>query len=275
MFQAYFDESGVHADAEMFVLAGYLAPQKEWERFIPKWQAVLKKHGIEGVFHATHCNGNKGEFKKFEENREARNEFVAELLSLLGDRPRIIGFASGVAVKEFSKEMLAHIAPTKHGHPYYVAMKSLMSMIDLTLRKRGYQKKSDRVALIFDRHSQLSPYAVDLFNRSVEDDSWSDRDRFTTIAFAGTDKEIPLQAADAFAYDSCKEMQRVYYHLERKQRPSYAVLARNLAWAHIWTQSEIERFKNVAYDEVSRRLRTTDPERIRKAMMLPKSGFFS
>lgn len=273
MFQAFFDESGVHADSAMFTLAGYVAPQKEWERFIPKWQAVLNKYGI-NLFHASHCNGNKGEFAKFEGDRNRRNKFVAELLSLIGNRPRIMGFSSGVAVKEFSREMLVRISPTTHGHPYYVTMKSLMSMIALTLKQRG-SLKSEAVALVFDRHAELSGYAVDLFNRTIEDKTWADRDRFTTIAFASTDEAIPLQAADAFAYDSCREMQRIYYHPERKPRPSYEVLARHLAFSHVWNQAEIAQFKNMTFEVMSRRLGTTDPERIWNGVKLPKSGLFS
>jgi len=273
MFQGYFDESGVHADSAMFVLAGYVAPRKEWERFVPKWNSVLKKYEL-NVFHASHCNANKGEFKSFEGQRERRNEFVAELLALISDRPRILAFHSGVAVKEFSRDMLVHISPTKTGHPYYVAMKSLMSMIALVLKERGYPER-ERVDLVFDRHAELSAYAVDLFNRSLRDE-WTHKNRFSTITFAAKDETIPLQAADAFAYDSCREMERVYYHPKRKQRRSYPVLAKNLAFqTHIWNQAEIRRFKKMTFDVVSRVLGTTDPKRIWEAVRLPESDLFS
>jgi len=250
MFQGYFDESGVHADSSMFVLAGYVAPEKEWNRFIPKWRAVLNRYGI-SVFHASQCNSNKGEFEKFADRREERNQFVEELLNLIGERPRILAFHSAVAVREFSREMLVRISPKTTGHPYYVAMKSLMCQIALAMNQRGYPKDK-RVALVFDRHSQLSAYAVELFNRSL-DEQWTHKYRFATIGFSSKEQVIPLQAADAFAYDSSRELERTYYHSKRKQRPSYHLLSKHLAFrTHIWNQTEIARFKMMTFDILKR-----------------------
>ena len=79
MYKAYIDESGIHASSDMFVLAGYLAPAREWERFIKRWQSVLCKYGI-NVFHASDCNSNRGEFERFKDNKESRDDFVKELL---------------------------------------------------------------------------------------------------------------------------------------------------------------------------------------------------
>lgn len=231
MFQAYFDESGIQADSAMFALAGYVAPEKEWRRFVPKWQAVLDKYDIK-VFHASECNVNEGEFRKFKHKREERNEFVKELLSNISQRPRIWAFNSGVAVKDFP-DKLVPISP-KTGHPYYVAMKTLLAQIGMAMGK-FYPR--ERVTLVFDRQRELSAKAVELFNLGLEELDWEDRRRFSDITYGAKDDTIPLQPADALAYDSFREFERRYYHPERKPRPSYAVLAKNLKFkGQIWDQ---------------------------------------
>src|SRR5437870_872576 len=120
MFRAYIDESGIHSTSEMFALAGYLAPEKEWQRFIRKWQGILVKHNI-SVFHASECNANRGEFKIFDGKREMRNLFVAELLSTISERPRILALNVGVAISDFPDQAHKNVTPGS-GHPYYVCM---------------------------------------------------------------------------------------------------------------------------------------------------------
>jgi hypothetical protein len=42
----YFDESGIHAQAPVIVVAGYVAPEREWRRFEAKWKRVLRDSGV-------------------------------------------------------------------------------------------------------------------------------------------------------------------------------------------------------------------------------------
>lgn len=39
----YFDESGIHAQAPVIVVAGYVAPEQDWRRFEIKWKKILKE----------------------------------------------------------------------------------------------------------------------------------------------------------------------------------------------------------------------------------------
>jgi hypothetical protein len=236
MFESYFDESGIHSGAKMFVLAGYLAPAKEWEQFVPEWQAVLDKFDIQ-VFHANQCNGSKGEFKKFKDRREERNEFVAELLSTISDRPLIIPFCVGVAYEDFPD---APVLPCSN-HPYHVGINTLLAMIGLYMRQIKPYPLNERVGCVFDRQAQFSGSAIRHFNELLDDQDWTDRRRFDGIGYASKDKSIPLQAADALAFDCYLEFIRKKYYPERKPRPSYAVLTKNLAiLPQIWDIPAVE-----------------------------------
>lgn len=236
MFRAYIDESGIHSGSEMFALAGYLAPDKEWRRFIPKWQGILKKYDI-SVFHASKCNGNKGEFKIFDGRREMRNLFVAELLGIISDRPRILALNVGVAINEFPDEAHKNVFPGP-GHPYFVCMKSLLAQISLVMDKLF--PAQERVACTFDRQDQFHGRALELFNQVLLDETWDGQRRLVSIEFDTMARAIPLQAADAIAFDSYREFHRRFYHPERKPRPSYAVLTKYLVARPelIWDQRQ-------------------------------------
>src|ERR1700674_3683030 len=41
MITAYFDESGTHRESAVFVLAGYLATDEDWDRFGMNWKRIL------------------------------------------------------------------------------------------------------------------------------------------------------------------------------------------------------------------------------------------
>jgi hypothetical protein len=234
MFKVYIDESGIHTDSEMFALAGYLSPVKEWIRFVPKWKATLERHGV-SIFHASECNGNRGEFKKFEGHREERNLFVRELLNTISGRNRILALNVGVAVKEFPDHVL-RMRPGR-GHPYYVGMKSLLAQIALVMDRRFPGR--EKVKCVFDRQDQFRGKAIDLFHQVLEED-WIGRDKFEGIEFDSMSNAIPLQAADALAFESYREFYRRYYYPERTERPSYAIVTKNLVARPevIWDQQE-------------------------------------
>jgi Protein of unknown function (DUF3800) len=242
MFRAYFDESGIHGESKILVMACYLAPAKEWERFVPRWQAVLDKYDI-SVFHANHCNGNKGIFRRFRDNQTERNQFVVELLATISDRPRIIPFAAGVEFKSYDELFKPALSPNPE-HPYYIAMKTLLSMVGIYLQDMRRLPSTEKAACIFERQSEFSSRAISAFNFGLSDKDWSVSGRFDSITFGSPEECIPLQAADALAYDTYRELSRLQYHPERRVRPSYEVLTRNTCFGSpmLWDEATMKAF---------------------------------
>jgi len=237
MFYCYFDESGIHGDAKIFVMAAYLAPQKEWIRFVPKWSKVLSDNGI-SVFHANECNSNKKEFRKFKDRREERNQFVAELLRTISERNRIIPFLVGLVLEDLD-EPFRDAAGMDETSPYYLGMVSLLTQLGLWMSKMKYPQ-SEKVVCVFDRQNEFSKHAIRVFNKTLEQD-WEGREHFSEIDFNSREKMIPLQAADALAYDSYREFCRRRYHPERPPRPSYALLSKGIpGW--IWDTEQMQKF---------------------------------
>jgi Protein of unknown function (DUF3800) len=242
MFRAYFDESGIHGESKILVMACYLAPAKEWDRFIPKWQAVLNKYGV-NIFHATHCNGYKGEFRKFKTNPDERNEFVSDLLILLSSRPRIVPFSVGVVFKDYDELLRPSMEPDPE-HPYHIAMKSLLSMIGVYSQEIGRFPAAEKIACFFERQTEFSSKALYLFNRGVIDKQWKSAQRLGSITYGSASDYIPLQAADALAYDTYRELSRQRDHPTRDVRPSYDLLMKNAYFrAFVWDNAFMKEFK--------------------------------
>lgn len=234
MFNAYIDESGIHASSDMFVLAGYLAPAREWDRFTNKWQAVLCKHGI-NVFHASDCNSNRGEFERFKDHKEARDDFVKELLTTISTRRRILAVNLGVVVTDFPDTAHRQVRAGS-GNAYYVCMKAIMAAIHLVMNQFSSHEK---VALIFDRQDQFRRNALERFSEIIEED-WDGKDRFDNILFGSAKEHIPLQAADALAFDSYREFRRRKECPQRPARPSYAVLTTHRVMSQEWILDQAE-----------------------------------
>src|SRR6266404_3134542 len=237
MFKAYIDESGIHAGASMFVMASYLAPVKEWDRFAKRWQAILDKYGVKR-FHASDCNSNRGEFKKFSDNREVRNTFVGELLTTISSRPRILAVNLGVVVDEFPDPHHRLVQPAS-GHPYYVCMKGLLASIHIVMSRWKGVSANEKVRLIFDRQDQFRSFAVNRFNE-LATEHWEGRDRFESIVFGSTGVDVPLQAADALAFDSYREFLRRRESPEKMPRPSYAALTAHKIMPQEWILDQRE-----------------------------------
>lgn len=233
MFKAYVDESGIHSTAKIFVLAGYLAAQKEWKRFEKKWQDVLDNYEIK-VFHASDCNSNTGEFARFDGKQEEKNQFVKELLTTISDRSRIIPINVGVVVRDFPDPEHGRVL-ARGGHPYYVCMKAFMSTVTLVMRRFPAH---ERVALIFDRQDQFDQRAHETFD-GILSETWEGRERFKTLEFGSRQDNIPLQAADSLAFDSYREFLRRRDDPDRPARRSYALLTKNRAMSSEWVLDQI------------------------------------
>lgn len=53
----YFDEAGIHSQAPVIVVAGYVAPDRDWRRLEIKWKKVLRDEGAD-YYHATDIEAN-------------------------------------------------------------------------------------------------------------------------------------------------------------------------------------------------------------------------
>lgn len=90
MIHAYLDESGIHAGAEVCVIAGYFGGPGQFKKFEHAWQRGLRAIGIEmEEFHA----------KNLTQRRDRQN--AVEDLAYLIAQFRISPVSYGIIVKDF------------------------------------------------------------------------------------------------------------------------------------------------------------------------------
>src|SRR6266849_2870004 len=85
MIKTFMDETGLHGDAEMVAVGGYISRPKHWRAWTKDWNA--HKRGVPpgrrpiDVFHSTDCANYHGEFEGW--TKEERDPYVAQLLPII------------------------------------------------------------------------------------------------------------------------------------------------------------------------------------------------
>jgi hypothetical protein len=150
----------------------------------------------------------------------------------------------GVVIREFPDPEHEQVAP-EAGHPYFVCERMFIAAVSLVMKRFPPE---ERVVVIFDRQDQFDAHAETVFHEMM-DERFEGSERFTSIQFDGKENHLPLQAADALAFDSYQEFLRRRDHPNQKPRPSYEVLTKNpvikpewvldLESAHQWIRNSL------------------------------------
>lgn len=94
-FEVYFDETGCHGDAEVFIWAGYLAPRVVWEEFSFGWEQILRESPEIPYWHthSAHYRKRKTPFEFLtQDDVAAKEEKLARFIASMGTR--IVGLVT-------------------------------------------------------------------------------------------------------------------------------------------------------------------------------------
>jgi hypothetical protein len=82
LIKTFLDETGVHGDAEMVAVGGYISRPKHWRAWTKDWNVHKRKVPLGRkpikVFHSTDCANYRQEFEGW--TQEDRDPYVAQLL---------------------------------------------------------------------------------------------------------------------------------------------------------------------------------------------------
>jgi hypothetical protein len=87
MVEAYMDESGIHDDAHVCIIAGYWGSEKKWRRFEARWPEIIKaaNEPMLKEFHSTEFWNSKGErhgvFAKWSDTKA--DKFINDLVACI------------------------------------------------------------------------------------------------------------------------------------------------------------------------------------------------
>lgn len=139
-FSLYLDDSGHPKDQPFVVVAGFVATEKQWLDFEPRWEATLKHFGLESPFHMT-------DFMSERRSRLREDQILGGLRRVIREHT-ITAFASGVSVVAYNCVNSMFALEECLGAPYALACREIMKQL------RQWQTKSfkpdDRLLLFVE-----------------------------------------------------------------------------------------------------------------------------
>src|SRR5579862_3541060 len=141
MYTAYYDESGTHGDSLAVVVAGFVAPDKQWVEFERNWNDTLRQFGI-SLFHMRDFNHSLREFSKFKQDQKERQWFLRQPLSHIGLR---VTYSVGHAIlmADYRKANSVY-ALDDNFPPYVLAGRTCVARINLWAERRAIPKQQIR-----------------------------------------------------------------------------------------------------------------------------------
>jgi len=187
------DESGIHDTSPVLTVAAYVARREQWQDWTKRWNVA--KRPIK-VFHAVDCANFNGEFKGWsEENRDA---LVIRLLKVINDTD-FPGIVIGIHMDEFRKAMAGRDDLRESlGEPYTACFQWVTQAIMNIADDLGSR---ERIGFVHEAND---------YKREAEDSfEWvkghgNPRRTRIGLVFEKKAKYVPLQAADALAYEGNK-----------------------------------------------------------------------
>jgi hypothetical protein len=236
MFTAYLDESADADEGRVYSIGGYFGREREWVKFEPLWEKVLRDFGV-SHFHATDWENLWGEFKGWEQ--ETKIEFIQQLIAVIHS-VQIYGFHSAVALREFRSVFPRERADA----PYFICFQSCVGEIAV-----GCGKEKEQVAFVFEEKKEVEFRAIRLYNHIIERVDWPGRKWLGSITFAGKKKVLPLQAADFLAYEGFKHLDNLVQKSGRPIRKTLDLLhSEERLYGKLWDRERLEELKREYID---------------------------
>lgn len=238
VIESYLDESGIHGDAKICVVAGYYGNHVAWRKVEREWRVILRRHGLESHgFHAKEFWGRKNgqrvpPYAGWTDERA--NGFLDSLVQTIM-RNRIFPVGNAIIVgewKAFSLEQRRFLsgAEVKNGKfissgspnkPYYVPF--LFCVYDSVRHSRTTEK----VHFFAGLDKTFSKYAVVLYRGILKDKRIPVGDLLGNIDFPLSRDTPPLQVADLFAYQLYQH-NLVRFHRSTSKSPILKRITKNI-----------------------------------------------
>jgi hypothetical protein len=200
VLRAYFDDSGTHTTSKAVVWAGFMATSDEWDQFEIDCAALLKKEKV-ACFHAVDLEHGSGEFADVHHWTQARRDlFRADFRRLISAR-NIIGIGAVVRTDGWN-ELSDPGLISRFINPIYLAFEHCMQQT-LHWAERATEQQTgiiEKVSFFFDSRQGEAARCFDIA-KNLEL-GWSRSAWFEGLSFAKMRNTLPLQAADALAYET-------------------------------------------------------------------------
>ena len=236
--EAYFDESGSHADSSILCVAGYVLQVDQARRLEAEWASVLSRFSLP-YFHMSECAHGTQHFKAL--SKEQRIEAEKMMIGIIKRRVEK-GFAITVDVPAFGELISSDRQRDIVGDPYTYCVKTCFNSIAHWCNKKY---PDARVAYIFEAGHASQPLANTFLNNIVAIPELRDRHKYLSHAFVGKRDAFGLQAADILAWLWTQEVKRLSCKdKKRTQRKDLNSLVQCPHEQIYWDRQQIEELRD-------------------------------
>jgi hypothetical protein len=226
MLRAYFDESGIHAEAYVTSIAGYVATKRAWEAVEIEWDKEMSYYRERTrirTFHLTDCLAGEGEFLGLEEfYRLAITKQLSEILS----RHDVWPIWASVIVDDWH-DVISEDFRVRYPKPFDLCFE--YAVIELWKWSRR-EANGEKVALMF-AHQKEYRAGMDAVDRAFRQ-SAAYEEILGPLAFDWPKNVIPLQSADILAHEVSEKWRHQCYEGPTLGTMGHRRLLSNAVQAH-------------------------------------------
>ena len=257
MLQSFIDDFGWDGRAPVFVLAGYVAKEQQWEVFSDDWQIVLdlpepkKLHHLK-MAEAYLLNNRNSQFYGWTEKE--RDERLKKFVQVI-NRHAAHGVISVIPIEPYRRLFAGKFSPDILDRPYFLSFFGMMTNLIKFTKDRDLD---DRIDFIFDtqggeskailvsqyeRYMALAPAEFRKFGPAIP-------------KFEREEDFLPLQAADMFAWHIRRHYWEVSIGRDPTKQPSNVFLAHLLQPDHdlfdLWDEQRLKEASEVLLASVKK-----------------------
>jgi hypothetical protein len=205
MLALYVDESGLHAEARAFCLAGYLGTSATWFELSRAWRRTLDNHGVSS-FHMSEFENWRGPFAQF--GKAQHESLITELVSIV-NAADVAGFGIGVVLSDYSA-WKDRLVATKGlfkpwwDEPYLLAYQWLLVEVGVEADENSL---SGPIAVTIERSGTFEARIRETHSAYIGAPNLA-RGRIGSLTVGAPEDHTPLQVVDLLAYEVWKFVER-------------------------------------------------------------------
>lgn len=254
--RAYFDESGIHDDAEICAIAGYFGHEKSWTIFERRWLAILKEFGVPEYharrFWARDGSGDRVGMYAGWSNLKARR-FYNRLLEAIV-RCRIYPVGAAVVRKEWeslSQNERRYLTGGQLKNGRFITSgapkkKYFLPFLQVVSHVANYCQRGETADFFFGLDRSFSGYALNYY-RQIQGLKRPYSLHMGAIGFPRSIRTPPLQAADLLSYEAYRYSLKRLRHGQVPLRPKSDL---NLALSRLKDVNDFKLFDKKGVDVV-------------------------
>jgi hypothetical protein len=221
---AYFDEAGTDVKKPAVAVGCYIATCDQWKRFNQDWQWLKDRSGVKTYFRRT----DQESFWLHDETKHWDREMqiaVYQAQHAFIHAYTLAGW-SGSVIKSDYDDAIQGRDRTALGTPYEFCLRHCMAGVVRFLKERPIE---DEILYVIESGAEGEGHLKEAFNKFLANPELKESHRLKSAdswAFVSKKKGMPLQAADALAYEASKEMENRFGETKRWTRKSFLDLVR-------------------------------------------------